>query len=70
MGLRWNGKQQAAHHTADPAGLGPESCNRAVGLFVLGWVFDTYTDASFAYWDAYTTGFQSGSAGSFGKKAC
>jgi nicotinamide mononucleotide transporter len=27
------------------------------GLFILGWVFDTYTNASFAYWDAYTTSF-------------
>ena len=27
------------------------------GLFFMGWFFDTYTNADFAYWDAYTTSF-------------
>lgn len=27
------------------------------GLLVIGWFFDTYTDADLAYWDAYTTSF-------------
>ena len=29
----------------------------AVGTVVIGYLFDTYTDADLAYWDAFTTAY-------------